>query len=416
VKTLAEITAALAEKKSQGEALMARYASDNGRMPADEIGRLEKLSTEIRDLKALKDQFDQAATIARPAGEYGIGTGGFTPAIAVAPPVLKSNQKLADLLPRPSRPGLLGAYLKGQLTGDWDGPEGAEAKVLSVGTNTAGGFIVPAPLAAEVIDLARSEARVFQAGARTVPMTSSTLRIARMERDPEPEWKVELAAVAEDDLALSSVLLTAHTLAVKVKASLELLQDAQNLGEVVGNSLAAAMALELDRAALFGSGTGPEPLGILNTSGIGLVSMGTNGAALTSYDPLIDAQLRVEAANFTPTARIMSPRSGAAFAKLKDSTGQPLMPPPTLATLKPYVTSQIPNTQTQGSSSVASSVIVGDFTRLYVGVRSQLVIEVHREPGMTDNLSVYFLAYLRADVQPANPKAFAAIVGIIPPA
>jgi hypothetical protein len=34
---------------------------------------------------------------------------------------------------------------------------------------------VPAPLSARVIDLARNQTRVFQAGAVTVPMTSQTL-------------------------------------------------------------------------------------------------------------------------------------------------------------------------------------------------------------------------------------------------
>ena len=48
-------------------------------------------------------------------------------------------------------------------TGDWDCAE--HERALSEGTATAGGHLVPTPLSARVVDLARNQARVFQAGA-----------------------------------------------------------------------------------------------------------------------------------------------------------------------------------------------------------------------------------------------------------
>jgi hypothetical protein len=48
-------------------------------------------------------------------------------------------------------------------------------RALAEATLGAGGALVPAPLSARVIDLARNATRVFQAGAVTIRMTSQTL-------------------------------------------------------------------------------------------------------------------------------------------------------------------------------------------------------------------------------------------------
>jgi hypothetical protein len=75
-----------------------------------------------------------------------------------------------------------------------------------------------------------------------------------------------------------------------VKVSRELLMDTVNAGAMIEQALAKAMALEIDRAAIYGDGTSNSPTGVVNTSGINSVSMGTNGATLTlaKLDELID--------------------------------------------------------------------------------------------------------------------------------
>ena len=72
-----------------------------------------------------------------------------------------------------------------------------------------------------------------------------------------------------------------------MKISRELLEDSINIGDILTGALANALALELDRVALLGSGTAPEPRGIFNTSGILSQSQGDNGAALTGFGPLV---------------------------------------------------------------------------------------------------------------------------------
>ena len=57
----------------------------------------------------------------------------------------------------------LGRSVQAMVTGDWRGAE-VERRALSEGSNAAGGFLIPAPLATSVIDRVRNEARVIEAG------------------------------------------------------------------------------------------------------------------------------------------------------------------------------------------------------------------------------------------------------------
>ena len=76
---------------------------------------------------------------------------------------------------------------------------------LSEGTDSAGGFAVPAPLASFTIDLIRNASQVINAGAVTVPMESETLSIPRLSAQPVPEWHKENDPVAESDPAFERV-------------------------------------------------------------------------------------------------------------------------------------------------------------------------------------------------------------------
>jgi HK97 family phage major capsid protein len=290
---------------------------------------------------------------------------------------------------------------------------------LGVGTDSAGGFLVPGPLAGRVIDKARNQARIFQAGALTVPMQSSTLKIARVATDPTAAWKAENAQATASDMTFEALTLTARSLIAIAKLSIELMEDSPTINDVVENAMAQALALELDRAALYGSGTAPEPRGIINTSGVGIQSQGTNGAALTSYDAFSTAVQTIQAANGDPNAVIYAARTAGTLDRLKDSTGQPLQPPQSFRELTKLVTSQVPVNRTHGAASNASDAFVGEWPELLVGVRTQLRIEASRVSvvggeSAFDRLQVHVRAYLRADIGVAQPSHFVVVTGIIP--
>jgi HK97 family phage major capsid protein len=77
---------------------------------------------------------------------------------------------------------------------------------------------------------------------------------------------------------------------------LMLSQPTLDIESYIRKHLAIAMSLEIDRAALFGSGAAGQPLGLFGQAGTNVVSLGTNGGAL-SYAKLTDAMKAVEVAN-----------------------------------------------------------------------------------------------------------------------
>lgn len=157
--------------------------------------------------------------------------------------------------------------------------------------------------------------------------------------------------------------------------------------------MATSMALELDRVALLGSGTPPEPNGVKNQPGVQTDTLGSP----TNWDFLVDAAGLLWAENFEPTAAIYGTTLAIALAKFKETTtAQPLRMPAALEGLRQYRTNQ-----------VTGDVFVGDFANLLIGLRTSFRLEVSRVAGTAfENLQVWVRAYLRADVQLAHPEAF----------
>jgi len=302
-------------------------------------------------------------------------------------------------------------WVRGAVTGDWTDAD-LERRAMSEGVLAGGGYAVPTPLSTRIIDRARNAARVLQAGAVTVPMDSATMKIARVAGDQTAAWHTENAAIAASDMTLEAVTLTARTLTSLVVASRELIEDAQGVEVALEQAFAAQLALSLDLAALYGSGTAPEPRGVKNTTGVITQSQGTNGATVTNYDPIVDAIGTLWDNNEAPNGIIYAPRTARTMAKLKDTTNQPLVPPDVVKELPRFQTNQVPINLTQGSATTATDAFVADWTQLLVGVRHGFTIEVLKE-RYADNYQLGFLAHLRADVVVARPKAFVVVTGII---
>ncbi|MEX0708051.1 MAG: phage major capsid protein [Woeseia sp.] len=305
----------------------------------------------------------------------------------------------------------VGGVLRGMILG----PRGdAERRALSEGTDSAGGFTVPTPLAGQFIDLMRARSHVMSAGAQTVQLGSETLGIAKVASDPVPGWRNENASIAESDPTLSKLTFTARSLSVLVKASRELLADSANAAAILERVFAQSFANEVDRVALLGTGTAPEPEGVVNVTGINTVSMGTNGAAITDYSEILSALQALEDDNAEPpTAAIMAPRTKFAIAGLVDTTGQPLRAPAVVEAVPFRSSSKIPVDDDQGTATNASRIIFGDYRELFVGMREELQIFMLRE-RYADTGQFAFVAHMRLDVQVAQPEAFCDLLGIIP--
>jgi HK97 family phage major capsid protein len=331
-------------------------------------------------------------------------------------PVLTRDQSVYDwcqtrgLFDQPDQDLSFDKYLRGLATARWD--DAPNERALAEATIGAGGALVPAPLSSRVIDLARNRTVVFRAGAVTVPMTSQTLALARLTSEGAPAWKTENAAITAADMVFDRVTFTARTLVRLITLSVELFEDADPSSEgVIANAFAGQMAVELDRVALLGTGTAPEPRGVLNQSGVTLTAHGANGANITNYDWLIDAKGAVLAAGFEPNAYIVAPRTVTSLGKLKEATiNAYLAAPPNM--LPVLTTKTVPITITTGTSTDTSYIFTADWSNLLVGIRTDFNLRFLGERFLADNLQYAFLAYLRADVQLAQPSAFVVDTGV----
>ncbi|WP_269142628.1 phage major capsid protein [Sulfitobacter mediterraneus] len=218
----------------------------------------------------------------------------------------------------------------------------------------------------------------------------------------------EAGSVAESDPTFGLVQMIPRSLAVQTKVSVELMEDSLNLVTELPRVLAAAMAVELDRVSLLGTGTAPQPRGIANTSGIGTFAQ---DAMIASYANLSKARTAIMTANNGPvSAFVMAPRDEGSFTDLVDSNGNPLGMHPNIAAIPMLTTTSIP--VDGGTGSDESTIIAGNFSRLLVGIRSDIRVEVLKTTAYTDNLQYTLLAHMRADVAVTQPGAFYTLTGV----
>lgn len=138
----------------------------------------------------------------------------------------------------------------------WCRDNGVEYRVMSEGTNTAGGYLVPDPLAEAIIDLvedygvARSACQVF-------PMSADSLRIPRQTSQTTASWISEATSITAADAAFDQVTLTARKLASLTRISTELAEDAQsvNVADWLAMDMARRFAEAEDDAWINGDGT-----------------------------------------------------------------------------------------------------------------------------------------------------------------
>jgi HK97 family phage major capsid protein len=387
-------------------------------LAGEKLERWNALDAELAELRGLQERAERRDALDRAADGKPLEQRGSADQDGTVW-ALKPEQRMAQFVARttgqPEHPLSVGRMVRGMLTNDWRDAE-LERRVMGTTVGTAGGFAVPEPISASILDLARNSAVMIQAGALTIPMTSGSLRVVKVASDPTSNWRAEGEAIAESDGTFEAVTLYAHSLAALVRVNAELMDDVPSFASTLDNSLAAALGLELDRVGLYGSGAG-QPLGLRNDPLVNEVSMGNNGAALSDYDPFLDLILAVEEANGSPDTIIMAPRTKNKAAKLVTGLSgdkTKLVPPADYTALRRFVTNQIPTNETQGSANTATTAFIGGFDNFAFGIRQNITIEASRVSGTAfEKNQVMVRAIMRADAIAIRPSQLGRLVGIL---
>ena len=331
---------------------------------------------------------------------------------------LKHEDKLADHYRSDERTNqtTTGRIIQGMIRG-WDGME-RDHRSLVGSEDPQGGYLLPAPMSARMIDLARARMVLSQAGAVTVPIEADSLTIPKLLADPTPYWRGELETITQSSPSFSAIVLKPKAVAILTLVSHEVWEDASGLGRAVEDAMSQALAHEIDRVGLMGGGEGNtnEPVGIYHTAGITSVSMATDGAVPTDYDKFLDVIEELEDENGEPTHVIFNPRTKRTLAGLVTgitSDKTKLEPPEDFRNLRRLITTAIPNDLTWGSNQASSAAFMGGFNNLYMGVRDRVRIDVSPHgSGAFDKMGLWVRAFARVDFALVRPGLVARLGGI----
>lgn len=279
--------------------------------------------------------------------------------------VMKRDQRFTDLY-KTKESLSMGRAIRAMIVGDWSQAP-AEHRALSTTSNPTAGILVPEDMSATVIDKARAASVLVRAGAITVPMDSSTLKIARITTDATISTHTENEAFSHTDVVFDGVEITSYTLGCLVEMSRELAADAPNAPQIIEDNIAKSLAAQIDNLGLNGTGSG-QPLGLLNFSGVNTNTVGT-----MDFDEMLQSVLQVEEADYEPNALILSPASWNVLRLLKvnSEANHYAVAPPAIAALNMLSTTAIADT----------AGVTGDFTRFMIGLRQSPMIEVTTTGG-----------------------------------
>lgn len=290
---------------------------------------------------------------------------------------------------------------------------------LSVGTATAGGNLVATNLmAASFIDLLRNAMMVIQMGATVLDGLVGDIAIPRQTGGATGYWVAEDGDPTESQQAFDQVAFTPKTVGAFTDMTRKLLmQSSIDVENFVRQDLATVLGLTMDLAAINGSGASNQPTGILNTSGIGAVVGGTNGAVPTWGD-MVDLEREVSKDNAAMGSLGYLVNSDT-VGKLKQTekaanTAQFIMNTlnqPGFAEVNGYragMSNQIPNNITKGTSGATlSAMIFGNWRDLILAYWGSLDVLVDPYAGgLSGRVRIRVLRDV--DINVRHPESFSA--------
>ena len=285
---------------------------------------------------------------------------------------------------------------------------------LNVTTSTAGGHTVSTDLlSGSFIDMLRNKMSVVGLGATMMNDLVGNIAIPRQTGGATSYWVAESGAVTESQPAFDQVTLSPSTVGAFSDVSRRLLlQSSMDVEAFIRSELATTLALEIDRAAINGSGSSNQPTGILNVSGIGAVAGGTNGAA-PDWADIVDLESAVSVDNADMGAlgylTNASVRGKLLQTEKASSTGQYVWGEGnTLRGYNAAVSNQVPSNLTKGSGTGLSAILFGNWNDLIIGTWGGIDINIDTSTGSASG-TVRVVALQDVDIAVRHAESFAAM-------
>ena len=268
---------------------------------------------------------------------------------------------------------------------------------LNVGTATAGGNLVDdVLLSGSFIDLLRNRLALADAGMTTLTGINGNISIPKQGSSATAYWVGEGSSPTESQQTIEQINLSPKTCGAFVDYSRKLLlQSSIDVEQMVRDDLARVLALELDRVGLNGSGSSNQPLGIINTTGIGTQTITTFG----TFAEYIGMETDVAVANADAgSLRYIinaSARGALKSTEKATNTGMFVYENDEINGYPVTVTNQLEN----------NDALFGDFSQLIMAMWSGLDLTVDPYAGATAG-TVRIIALQDVDFAVKQPGAF----------
>jgi len=210
-------------------------------------------------------------------------------------------------------------------------------------------------------------------------------------------WIGEGEDAPDGDYATSKITLSPKTVAVKHDISRKMLLNATPSAEqLIKDDLISAIALEIDRAILYGIG-GKQPLGLNSTTGVGTFTF-ANDLALDAFI-MLETLISQNNADVNNMRYLLNPvMRGMAKSTPKTAQGEAMIWEPN-NTINGY--------STEVSNQIdAVQVIFGDFSQILLGMWDGLSLQVDPYTKAAQG-AIRIIAMQDVDVAVKRPEAFA---------
>jgi HK97 family phage major capsid protein len=268
--------------------------------------------------------------------------------------------------------------------------------------SSTGGYLVRPQVERQIV-LARESDNVLRGLCSTLNVTSNSISLDQLSLAATAGWmQDELRLKPETaSMALQTISAGIWTAAGLVTISNQLLADSNPSVDALFTAELAKRLTALEEVAfLNGSGSG-QPMGILQTPGIGATALATT-PILDLLDAILDAIAAVETNHGAPNAILMHPRTWTRILKARDAQGAYYIDPTggpqdsrtglrgPVKTLWGYpvvTTNRMPTNLGGGTNE--SRVIVGDFRECLILDRQGITVDQSEHVYFMNNATVF---------------------------
>jgi HK97 family phage major capsid protein len=267
-----------------------------------------------------------------------------------------------------------------------------------------------------MIGLLRNRMQITQLGATMMNNMVGDFDIPKQTASGSAYWVGEDTAPTTSNQTIGQVSFSPNTVGAYTDYTRRFTKQTSVDAEAfVRNDLNRVLALEFDRTAINGSGSGSEPEGILQNSTIPTVAIATNGGALT-WGVVVDleTEVAVDNADVNSMAYLTNAKAAGHAKQTQKVSGEPrfILENNEMNGYQVAVSNQVPSDLTKGSGTALSAAIFGDFSTVFLATWGG--VDVNVDPySLSTKGSVRVVVLLDADLKFRHEESLAKIVDIV---